>query len=82
MRRWIPCSERLPEKDGRYEVWQRVNAAGIMRANYVMWGDGHSGGRGWLFGAYLYDDSGITFWREEPEGPGLADLAPYPHERL
>jgi len=32
--RWIPVSERLPDEDGEYSVWEKDDETGIGQSNY------------------------------------------------
>ena len=53
--RWIPCSERLPEENGRYLV---TNSA---------WGAMEVDWNAWVNGAWLYSNTKPIAWMPLPE---------------
>lgn len=55
--RWIPVTERLPDDDDSYLVW---NGNNIFVAIY--WGDGE-----WMFDSYTTHE--VTHWMPLPELP-------------
>ena len=59
--RWIPCSERLPKKDGRYQVTRydyvtNIEFIDILWYEKNLWWNGHSMG-----------DYAVTAWMPLPE---------------
>lgn len=63
-RRWIPVTERLPEKDIEVVGWYKDNPFSPFRYGIVSWN-----GHGWVFTyAQRYVDD-VTHWMPLPEPP-------------
>ena len=64
VRRWIPVSERLPEKNKEVVGWYKDNPFSPFRYGIVSWN-----GHGWVFTyAQRYVDA-VTYWMPLPEPP-------------
>lgn len=61
-RRWIPVTERLPEREGRYLCVKRIGKSG---SGYVQIMNGDSYG---FSMEHIYTDD-VTHWMPLPEGP-------------
>ena len=63
-RRWIPVTERLPEKNKEVVGWYKDNPFSPFRYGIVSWN-----GHGWVFTyAQRYVDA-VTYWMPLPEPP-------------
>ena len=63
-RRWIPVTERLPEKNKEVVGWYKDNPFSPFRYGIVSWN-----GHGWVFTyAQRYVDA-VTYWIPMPEPP-------------
>ena len=64
VRRWIPVTERLPEKNKEVVGWYKDNPFSPFRYGIVSWN-----GHGWVFTyAQRYVDA-VTYWMPLPEPP-------------
>ena len=64
VRRWIPVTERLPEKNKEVVGWYKDNPFSPFRYGIVSWN-----GHGWVFTyAQRYVDA-VTYWMPLPELP-------------
>ena len=64
VRRWIPVTERLPEKNKEVVGWYKDNPFSPFRYGIVSWN-----GHGWVFTyAQRYVDA-VTYWTPLPEPP-------------
>ena len=62
--RWIPVTERLPEKNKEVVGWYKDNPFSPFRYGIVSWN-----GHGWVFTyAQRYVDA-VTYWMPLPEPP-------------
>ncbi len=68
---WISCSERLPEKEGRYLVVSMLLQIEDYRSIEIMWFDRRTGHDRWLHNGYDIDLEDVYYWMELPKLPEL-----------